>query len=115
MKRTSFQRSAWGLCCLALCFLYSYEDDTTPNAYADDTTPNVYADDITPNMSCFIINNDNLPVNIGTAQMQISSSEKLLGTKIDSKLNFKHSIGSIYKKRECQIKCFDQSLRLHGS
>lgn len=42
--------------------------------------------------------NENLPVNIGTAQIQISSSEKLLGTKIGSKLGFKDHIGSICKK-----------------
>ena len=37
--------------------------------------------------------NENVPVNIGTEQMQ--SSEKLLGIKIDAKLDFEDHLGSI--------------------
>ena len=49
---------------------------------------------------CYVLllTNENLLVNIGTAQIQNSSSEKLLRIKIDSNLNFKDHIGSICKK-----------------
>ena len=42
--------------------------------------------------------NENMLVNIGTAQIQNSSSKNLLGVKIDCKLIFKKHIGSISKK-----------------
>ena len=41
---------------------------------------------------------ENVLVYIGTGQIQNSSSEKLLGVKIDCKINFKDHRGSICKK-----------------
>ena len=59
--------------------------------------------------------NENVLGCIGTPQTQNSSSEKLLGVKIASKINLKDHLGSICKKNLCQIKLFDQNLRLHES
>ena len=41
--------------------------------------------------------NKNVPVNIGTTRIQ-NSSKKLLGIKIDSKINFKDHLGSTCKR-----------------
>ena len=57
----------------------------------------------------------NVFVNVGTAQIPNSDSEKLLEIKIDWKINFKNHIRNICKKPANQIKCFHQSLRLHES
>ena len=54
--------------------------------------------------SVILSTDENVPVNIGTVQMQ--NSEKLSGIKTDSKLNFKYHIGRICPKNQCQIKCF---------
>ena len=56
-----------------------------------------------PTCHVLLSTNENLLVNIGTAQIQNSSSEKLLGTKIDSKLNFKDHIRSICKKASVKL------------
>ena len=45
--------------------------------------------------------NENVLVNIGKEQMQ--NNEKLLGIKIDSKLDFKDKIGRMCTKSHCQI------------
>ena len=47
--------------------------------------------------------NQNVLLNIGTVKIQNSSSEKLLGIKIDSKLNFKDLLGSICKKASTKL------------
>ena len=47
--------------------------------------------------SVLLLTNANVLVNIGTEQLQ--NSEKLLGIKIDSKLNFKGQIGGICIKK----------------
>ena len=52
-------------------------------------------------------------VNIGTAQMHSRSSKKLLGVKIDCKLNFKDHMGSICKKASAKLNAL-ASLRLHN-
>lgn len=57
--------------------------------------------------------NENSLVNIGAKQMQ--SREKLSGIKIDSEWNFKDHIGRVCPKNQCQIKCFDQTVKLHES
>ena len=63
--------------------------------------------------SAILSTNENLLANIGTEQ--ILNSKKLLGIKIDFKLNFKDQIGRICIKTQCQIKCFDQRARLNES
>ena len=55
--------------------------------------------------------NENVLVNIGTGQIQNSGSKKILGIKIDYKLNFKDTRKHIQKIKR-KIKCFDQGLRL---
>ena len=47
--------------------------------------------------SVLLLTNANVLVNIGTEQLQ--NSGKLLGIKIDSKLNFKDQIGGICIKK----------------
>ena len=59
--------------------------------------------------------NENIAVNIGKAQIQNSTSKKLLGNNIDFKLKFKDHIGNICKKHQCQIKFIDLSLSLFES
>ena len=48
--------------------------------------------------SVLLLTNANVLVNIGTEQLQ--NSEKLLGIKIDSKLNFKDQLGGMHKKKQ---------------
>ena len=57
--------------------------------------------------------NENVFVNIGTEQMQ--NSEKLLGIKIDSKLNFKDKLVRTCIQSQCQIKCFESGDKLNES
>ena len=47
--------------------------------------------------------NKNILVNTGTAQMQISTSAKLLEVKIDCKLKFKDHIGDICKRASAKL------------
>ena len=54
--------------------------------------------------------NENVFIDIGTVQIQNSSSEKLLGTKIDSKLNFKGLIGSICKNASSKLNALTRVL-----
>lgn len=49
--------------------------------------------------------NENILVDIDTEQMQ--GSQKLLGMKIDSKLDFEDHIGRICTKKQCEIKWID--------
>ena len=55
--------------------------------------------------SVILSTNEKILVSIGTKHMQ--NSEKPLGIKIDSKLNFMGQIGKICIKSQCQIQCFD--------
>ena len=55
--------------------------------------------------------NENVFVNIGTEQMQ--NSEKLLGIKIDSKLNFKDKLVRTCIQSQYQIKCFESGDKLN--
>lgn len=42
-----------------------------------------------------LLTNENVPVNIGIAQVQSSNCKNLLGIKIDSQLDFKDNVLSI--------------------
>lgn len=57
--------------------------------------------------------NKNMLVNKVTGNIQNKNFEKLLGNKIDSKVNIKDHIGNIRKK--ATPKSLDQSLSLHES
>ena len=47
---------------------------------------------------------EHLPAKIGAAQIENSSSEKLLGVTIDAKLNFVKHIEQIYAKARAKLK-----------
>jgi len=112
-----------------ICDLFLITNDFEMANYADDTTPYVYGIDITSVIDslekagdlvfdwfknnqmkgnegkCHIVlsTHENVHVNIGTSQIKNSHSEKLLGIKIDSDLNFEEHISSICKKASAKL------------
>ena len=55
-------------------------------------------------MLCAIIADQHKQVNIGAAQIENSSSEKLLGVTTDAKLSFEKHIQHIYAKARAELK-----------
>ena len=112
-----------------LCDLFMFTDNIDIASYADDTTP--YVSGVTLDSTvkslekiadllftwfnynqmkgnedkCHVIlsSQDNVHVNIGTAQIENSKSQKLLGINIDSKLTFEDHINRICKKASAKL------------
>ena len=112
-----------------LCDLFMFADNIDIASYADDTTP--YVSGVTLDSTvkslekiadllftwfnynrmkgnedkCNVIltSQDNVHVNIRTAQIENSKSQKLLGINIDSQLTFKDHINRICKKANTKL------------
>ena len=112
-----------------LCDLFMFTDNIDIASYADDTTP--YVSGVTLDSTvkslekiadllftwfnynqmkgnedkCHVIlsSQDNVHVNIGTAQIENSKCQKLLGINIDSKLTFEDHINRICKKASAKL------------
>ena len=112
-----------------LCDLFIFKDNIDIASYADDTTP--YVSGVTLDSTvkslekiayllftwfnynqmngnedkCYVIlsSHGNVHVNIGTAQIENSKSQKLLGINIDSKLTFEDHINRICKKASTKL------------
>ena len=114
-----------------LCDLFFTMSDTEFASYADDDTPFVSAGTIvevikrreTTSVNCFkwfadnqmkankdkcnliVSQNDNASVHNGPFEMKNTNCEKLLGIKVDSRLNFSEHLDGIIKKASRKIKC----------
>ena len=112
-----------------LCDLFMFTDKIDIASYADDTTP--YVSGVTLDLTvkslekiadllftwfsynqmkgnkdkCHVIlsSQDNVHVNIGTAQIENSKCRKLLGINIDSKLTFEDHINRICKNASAKL------------
>ena len=117
-----------------LCDLFIFTDNIDIAGYADDTTPYVSGVTLISTVEslekiahllftwfnynqmkrnkdkCHVIlsSQDNVHVNIGTAQIENSKSQKLLGINIDSKFTFEDHINRICKKVSTKLNA------LHG-